>query len=197
VSKEVFDRIQKAQELIDADDPQSALKMLNSLKTKKGLTEYELQNVLNYIGFVHYNMDNITAAIATYEEMLRIPSIEDQIRKQTTYTLAQLATMEEDYNKALRLLDEWFVLETNPAPEPYILYAQNLYQINRYSDMVKPIEMAQAREGGQGRLVRAPELRILPAGELPKGQGHPENTAGELAEKTLLVLACRRLHGVR
>jgi tetratricopeptide (TPR) repeat protein len=142
VSKEVFDRIQKAQELIDADDPQSALKMLNSLKTKKGLTEYELQNVLNYIGFVHYNMDNITAAIATYEEMLRIPSIEDQIRKQTTYTLAQLATMEEDYNKALRLLDEWFVLETNPAPEPYILYAQNLYQINRYSVMVKPIEMA-------------------------------------------------------
>jgi tetratricopeptide (TPR) repeat protein len=82
--------------------------------------------------------------MATYEEMLRIPSIEDQIRKQTLYTLAQLATMEEDYNKALRLLDEWFVLETNPAPEPYILYAQNLYQINRYSDMVKPIETAMA-----------------------------------------------------
>jgi tetratricopeptide (TPR) repeat protein len=142
VSKEVYDRIQKSQELIDADDPQSALKMLNGLKTKKGLTEYELQNVLNYIGFVHYNMDNIAAAIATYEEMLRIPSLEDQIRKQTLYTLAQLSTMQEDYNKALRLLDEWFVLETNPAPEPYILYAQNLYQINRYADMVKPIESA-------------------------------------------------------
>ena len=131
VSKEVYDRIQKAQEMIDADNEQGALKLLNGLKTKKGLTEYELQNVLNYIGFVHYNLDNIAAAIATYEEMLRIPSIEDQIRKQTLYTLAQLATMEEDYNKALRLLDEWFVLETNPAPEPYILYAQNLYQINR------------------------------------------------------------------
>ena len=116
--------------------------MLNGLKTKKGLTEYELQNVLNYIGFVHYNMDNIAAAISTYEEMLRIPSIEDQIRKQTLYTLAQLATMQEDYNKALRLLDQWFALETNPAPEPYILYAQNLYQINRYADMVKPIETA-------------------------------------------------------
>ncbi len=144
VSKEVYDRIQKAQEMIDADNEQGALKLLNGLKNKKGLTEYELQNVLNYIGFVHYNLDNIAAAIATYEEMLRIPSIEDQIRKQTLYTLAQLATMEEDYNKALRLLDEWFVLETNPAPEPYILYAQNLYQINRYADMVKPIEQAMA-----------------------------------------------------
>ena len=144
VSKEVYDRIQKAQEAIDADDPNTALKILGALKGKKGLTEYELQNVLNYIGFVHYNLDNIPQAIATYEEMLRIPSVEEQIKKQTLYTLAQLLTMQEDYNKALRTLDEWFVVETNPAPEPYILYAQNLYQVNRYADMVRPIEAAMA-----------------------------------------------------
>ena len=144
VSKEVYDRIQKAQEEIDADNPNEALKILNGLKGKKGLTEYELQNVLNYIGFVHYNLENIPQAMATYEEMLRIPSIEEQIKKQTLYTLAQLSTMQEDYKKAIRLLEEWFVLETNPAPEPYILYAQNLYQESRYADMVKPIETAMA-----------------------------------------------------
>lgn len=142
VSKEVYDRIQKAQEMIDADDQQGALKMLNALKTKKGLTEYELQNVLNYIGFVNYNLDNVDGAMAAYEEMLRIPSVEDQIRKQTLYTMAQLVTMQENYQKALDLLDQWFALETNPAPEPYILYAQNLYQVNRYAEMVKPIETA-------------------------------------------------------
>ena len=149
VSKQVYDKIQRAQEEIDADDPQAALKILNGLKNGK-LTEYELQNVLNYIGFVYYNMEQIPQAIATYEEMLRIPSIEEQIKKQTVYTLAQLSTMEEDYNKALRLLDEWFTLETNPAPEPYILYAQNLYQVNRYADMVEPIESAMgvARKRG-------------------------------------------------
>ncbi len=128
--------------MIDADDQQGALRMLNALKTKKGLTEYELQNVLNYIGFVHYNLDNVNEALATYEEMLRIPSIEDQIRKQTLYTMAQLSTMQEKYDSALKLLDEWFVLETNPPPDAYILYAQNLYQVNRYADMVKPIETA-------------------------------------------------------
>ena len=142
VSKEVYDRIQKAQEMIDADDQQGALKTLNQLKGKKGLTEYELQNVLNYIGFVNYNLDNISGAMAAYEEMLQIPSLEEQIRKQTLYTMAQLTTMEEDYPKALGLLDQWFVLETNPAPEPYILYAQNLYQISKYAEMVRPIESA-------------------------------------------------------
>ena len=144
VSKEVYDRIQKAQEAIDADDPNGALKVLNAVLGKKGLTEYEQQNVLNYIGFVYYNLDKFPEAIATYEKMLRIPSIEEQIKKQTLYTLAQLLTMQENYNKALRVLDEWFVAEINPAPDPYILYAQNLYQVSRYADMVRPIEAAMA-----------------------------------------------------
>ena len=142
VSKEVYDKIQQAQDKVDAEDYKGALRVLNNLNASDKLTEYEKSNVLNYIGFVHYNMGNAEAAIATYEEMLRIPSLEEQIRKQTVYTLAQLATMEELYTKAIRLLEEWFTLELNPAPDPYILYAQNLYQVNRYSDMIKPIETA-------------------------------------------------------
>jgi len=144
VSKAVYDRIQKAQEAMDADEPNEALKILGALKVKKGLTEYELQNVLNYIGFVYYNLENIPQAIATYEEMLRIPSIEEQIKKQTTYTMAQLLTMEEDYKKAITTLDTWFTLESNPPPDPFILYAQCLYQESRYADMVAPIESALA-----------------------------------------------------
>ncbi len=142
VSKEVYDKIQQAQDKVDEEDYKGALRVLNNLNRSDKLTEYEKSNVLNYIGFVHYNVGNTTAAIATYEEMLRIPSLEEQIRKQTVYTLAQLSTMEELYSKAIRLLDEWFALELNPAPDPYILYAQNLYQVNRYKDMIKPIETA-------------------------------------------------------
>ena len=142
VSKEVYDKITQAQDAVDEDNLDSALRILQSLNRSDKLTEYERQNVLNYLGFVHYNKGDVTAAIRTYEEMLRIPSLEEQIRKQTVYTLAQLATMEEQYVKAIRLLEEWFVLEINPAPDPYILYAQNLYQVNRYSEMIKPIETA-------------------------------------------------------
>jgi tetratricopeptide (TPR) repeat protein len=141
VSKEVYDQITKAQEEVDAKNYQGALRTLNALKQRK-LTEYELTNVLNYIGFVYYNMDDTPRAIATYEELLRIPSLEEQMRKATIYTLAQLSTMEEEYSEALRYLDQWFALEANPGPEPYILYAQNLYQVDKYQEMVKPIETA-------------------------------------------------------
>jgi len=58
--------------------------------------------------------------------------------------MAQLFTMEEQYGRAVTTLDAWFAVETNPAPGPYILYAQNLYQLERYADMVAPIESAVA-----------------------------------------------------
>ena len=142
VSKEFYDRISKAQEQIDADNPQDALQMLERLKTRKGNTEYEMQQVLNYLGFVYYNLDRIDEAMAAYREMVAIPSIEPQIKKTTIYTMAQLSTMKENYQQALDLLEEYFTLETNPAPDNYILYAQNLYQVGRTDDMIEPIETA-------------------------------------------------------
>ena len=142
VSKEVYDRIQKAQEMVDAKDYAGALRSLNSLYNPDKLTEYEQSNVLNYIGFVYYNMDDIPNAIRTYERMITIPSLEPQLKKSTTYTLSQLYTMEEQYAKALSTLNNWFMLEPNPAPEPFILKAQNLYQLQRYREMVEPIENA-------------------------------------------------------
>ena len=142
VYKKVYDKIQAAQEKIDVDDFNGALRILDSLRNNEKLTPYERTNVLNYIGFVYYSTDNMKGALGVYKELLTIEDLEPQLRKQTVYTMAQLYTMEEDYAEALKHMELWFTLETNPGPQPYILYAQNLYQTNRYADMVEPIEKA-------------------------------------------------------
>lgn len=142
VSKAVYERITKAQEMVDEKNYQGALKTLNSLYNPDKLTEYEQANVLNYIGFIHYNMDNTAQAIRTYEKMLAIPTLEPQMAKQTTFIVAQLLTVEEDYQGALRTLNKWFTLESNPAPEPYILKAQIHYNLGQYQAMVQPVETA-------------------------------------------------------
>ena len=148
VSKEVYDQIQKAQELVDAKDYASALRILNRLYDPEKLTPYEQANVLNYVGFVYYNQDDIQNAIRTYDKLIAIPELEPQLLKQTTYTLAQLNMMEERYDRTLSLLNKWFTMEPNPAPEPFILKAQVFYQLQRYREMVEPIETAMriARE---------------------------------------------------
>jgi tetratricopeptide (TPR) repeat protein len=142
VSKAVYDTITKAQEDVDAKDYDGALRILNRLYNPDKLTEYEQANVLNYLGFVYYNMDDINNAIRVYTMQLEIPSLEPQTAKATTYTLSQLNMMEERYQVALDLLNRWFILETNPAPQPFVLKAQILYQLQRYSEMVEPIENA-------------------------------------------------------
>ncbi len=142
VSKEVYDRIQKAQELVDAKQYRDALSLLQRLYNPDKLTEYEQANVLNYIAFVYYNMDDIANALRNFEKLLSIPSLEPQMAKQTTLTVAQLYTMQEQYARALSTLDKWFMMETNPQPDQFILKAQILYNLDRYRDMINPIETA-------------------------------------------------------
>lgn len=148
VSKDVYESIQKAQELVDAKDYNGALRIIQRLYDPEELTEYEQANVLNYLGFIYYNMDDIPNALNTYQKMIRVPNLEPQLLKQTTYTVAQLYTMEEQYSNALKALNDWFGMEENPAPEPFILKAQNLYQLQRYQEMIEPVESAMrvARE---------------------------------------------------
>ena len=148
VSKRVYDILQQAQEKIAEEDYRGALRLLDDLTEKGGLSDYERSRVLQHAGIVHYIMGDTNAAIAAFEEMLRIPSLEVPIRTQTVYTLAQLNTAAGEHARATELLEEWFTLATNPDPDPYILYAQNLYQLSRFSEMIRPIETAMdvARE---------------------------------------------------
>ena len=84
VSKSVYEKITKAQEIMEAGDNDGALKILNTLRASSKLSEYEQQNVLNYLGFVYYNMEDYPRAMRAYEDMLKIPSIEEQMAKTTT-----------------------------------------------------------------------------------------------------------------
>ena len=141
VSQKVYARIQQAQKLMDGDDFIAALDTLNSLHRDK-LSEYEQSKILQYIGYIQHSMGSTEAAIEAYTELLQIPSLEVETRRHTIYVLAQLNTAVEQYSDAIDLLEVWFKLELNPAPATYILYAQNLYQTSRFSDMITPIETA-------------------------------------------------------
>ncbi len=139
-----------------------ALKSLNNLYNPDKLTEYEQANVLNYIGFVYYNIDDIPNAIRTYERMLSLPTLEPQMAKQTTYTMAQLLTMEENYAKALTTLNKWFALETNPAPEP--LYPPGSVATTTsisFKEMIPAIDNAMRVANERGKPVKEDWWNLL------------------------------------
>ena len=49
VSKSVYEKITRAQEIMEAGDNEGALKILTALRASSKLSEYEQQNVLNYL----------------------------------------------------------------------------------------------------------------------------------------------------
>ena len=91
------------------------------------------------------------------------------MKKTTTYTLAQLNTMEENYSAAISLIEEYLKLEINPTPDAYILYAQNLYQIERYGEMIEPIETALVVDVRRKKAQRAAAV-ITAEAELKKAR---------------------------
>ena len=44
------------------------------------------------------------------------------------------------------MIEQYFRLEANPPPSAHILYAQNLYQLERYKEMIPPIETAMVND---------------------------------------------------
>jgi tetratricopeptide (TPR) repeat protein len=151
VTKEIYEKIQDAKALVDAKDYRGALQDLERLYDPDKLTKYEQATVLNYIGFVYYSMEDTAGAIRTYERMLAIPSLEEKMAQQVTYSLAQLYTMEKQYQKAIATLDNWFVMEADPAPDAFILKAQALYHLERHADMIEPIETAMSIASKRGQ----------------------------------------------
>src|SRR5690606_31781641 len=73
------------------------------------------------------------------------------MQTQTLFALAQLYTQQEEYQKALDMLDRWFAVSQNPNPESYVLKAQIHYQLQQYRQGIEPIQTAMrvAQERGQ------------------------------------------------
>ncbi|MEL6869495.1 MAG: hypothetical protein AAFO81_06820 [Pseudomonadota bacterium] len=144
LSKGVYDKLTKAQEEVDAKNFAGASKIINDLLNGGKLSDFERGNVLNFKGFIAYSNGDTNGAIRAYEQLIAIPTIEEGMRQQTTYTIAQLYATQENYTKTIEYLERWFQTANNPPPAAYVLLAQSFSQVQRFADMLKPLDTAIA-----------------------------------------------------
>lgn len=144
VSKPVYDRILKAQEAAQSEDYATAIATLRTLLANDHLSDYERSIVYQNLGYAHNAAGDTKSAVQAFEEVLRIPGLEQRTAMQMHYILAQLGVVIEQYGTALRHIDSWFELETSPRPDAFMLRAQILYHLERHREMVEPIETALA-----------------------------------------------------
>lgn len=148
ISAKTYEKFAKAQELTEADDFNGALAILDQIKGQKNLRPAEAIQLYNFYGVVYFSMERYRDSIKAFQTMLQQEDVEPRQRTETLYTLAQLHFTIEDWQGAIKIMDEWLKTVANPPPDPLILLASAYYQLERYKDMIPPIERAMkiARE---------------------------------------------------
>jgi tetratricopeptide (TPR) repeat protein len=149
----VYERLAEAQEAAEAKEWSKAKGVLDSMISaggKKELNSYELANVYNLYAFIHYSNEDYGKALQAYEEVVKQPDIPIAMEINTRYTIAQLYFVQEDWDRGINALLDWFKLTENPPASAHILLAQGYYQKKDYSkalfNVEKAIDMYKAKE---------------------------------------------------
>lgn len=139
----IFKKLDKARELADNkqyDDALSALKAMEKIRRNS----YEKAMTWNMVAYVEFNREKYDAAVKAYREVLNTKNLPESLQQTTLYSIAKLYLVQEQYQKALVALNDWFEVVAKPGPEPYVLRAQMNYQLENYNAALPDVKNAIA-----------------------------------------------------
>ncbi len=152
LSTKVYQQIEAAQQAYEAKDMAEASRLMDELKaTSDTLNDYEKSQMYNFYAAIHYEQGNIEATIADYIAILKLEKAPEQIRTNSLFRLAQLYFVQEDYSRAIRVLNEWKKQVDSVRPQAHMLLAQAYYQLEDYDNAKGPVieAMKEARRREQ------------------------------------------------
>ncbi len=174
ISAGVFKDLDVAQQAFDAKDYAGALAALDRVRAREDqINDYERATLHNLYAVIHYAEARTDKAIEHYLLVLQQPNLPEGLRDATLFALAQMYFVTEDYPRAVQVLNKWFSLTADPAPDAYMLLAQAYYQQQRYADAETPILTGLKRARDKGVELRENWLGLLRAvyyelDEIPK-----------------------------
>lgn len=149
VSAQEFEIIEKTHELLESGRLDAAEASARDFLETPNIGSESRHHVLNTLAFILYKKDDTAGALETYEKLLDQNGLDRKMRQQTTYTMAQLHVVREEHEDALKYLTAYMETVT-PTAANYVLQAQIYYAMDRYADMIEPLDKAMelARESG-------------------------------------------------
>lgn len=146
----IFNKLDAARALADEKKYEDAIDELQALEKRKR-NSYETAMTHNMYAYVYFNQEKVPEAIGAYEDVLAIENIPDSLRQTTLYSVAKLHLMEEQYDKALKPLNEWFGIVEKANAEAYVLRAQTYYQLGNYEKALPDVKTAisMVKESGK------------------------------------------------
>ncbi len=151
----VYEKLAAAQEAAEAKDLNSAARILDEMISsggKNALNSYELANVYNLYAFIHYSREDYAKALKAYEQVVAQPDIPVAMEVNTKYTIAQLYFVQEQWQKGINALLDWFAVTDSPNANAYVLLAQGYYQTKDYDKALLNVQKAINMYTADGKL---------------------------------------------
>ena len=148
-------------EMIENKDYATALRGIEDLKGRKGLSDYERAQLWNITGYSYYLQENYAEAIRAYDQVLAQPGLPEALLLSTLKTKAQLHFTEEDYESALKVVRQLMAAIPEPSADVMMIEGQALFQLGRYDEALVPIRTAINMYREQGQKPRENWLLLL------------------------------------
>lgn len=152
--EKVYSQLARAQKLADDGDAKAGLEALDSIQERSSsMNSYEIAMMHNFYGFIYYNENDLDKAIASFEKVVNEDAIPETLRVSTTFSLAQLAMANSDYEKVIKYLAQWDVINDKPKTDAYyVLKSQAYYQLKDYQKGIENINLAIAEADSKGEV---------------------------------------------
>lgn len=150
--QEVFQKLERVRNKTDQGQYEDALKMLDNLLDGSGLNSYERAMAWNLKAYTYYAQDQYDKTANAYTQVLKQDNLPRSLEQTTLYSLAKLYLVQEEYKKALPIINRWFDVVDKPGAEGWILKGQIHYQLEQYDKALKPVRKAiEMGEQGKGK----------------------------------------------
>jgi hypothetical protein len=144
-------KLQKVQGLFEEEDWAGAETLLQGA-LKRGCTRgYDQTQVYRFMGHVYYSLERIDDAITTYMKLVDSPDADPQQRTKTRYNVSQLMFVTENYEGAVKQLEQWRLEAEIVDKGGLILLAKGYYALERKDDALALVEevMAEVKAADQ------------------------------------------------
>jgi len=144
LSEGAYRQLERIHELIGKNKNDEALEKAKAMLDRVG-NDYERAMVRQTMAFIYISQNNYKAAIAGFEEALKLEALPQQPYEQMIYNLAQLYFQDEQTDKAIEKMELYFrEASTKPPSDAYILLASAYADRKRFAAALPYVDKALA-----------------------------------------------------
>lgn len=150
--EKVYSQLARAQTAADEQGNEQGIQVLTEVSERAdSMNSYERAMLWNFFGFMHYDNGDTAKALEYFGKVVSEDPIPESLKKNTLFSLAQLALSEGEYDKAIDYVEQWKAFaKAEELPKSWVLISQAHYQNGDYKAALEPIEKAIANSEKEG-----------------------------------------------